>query len=322
MLTRTTTSIEGVEFISPIFASPEEADIHLKQLWDLVLRYFIIDESRSCGTHIHVSPGGRPWVEAELLPLAKGVLYYDPVIAGLVPESRRKNKFCRSNVHSASVKNLLFKEADALPKTKSVPEAESEAPEAKKTATLYGPLYDEAFEGIEKALEAGRSSADEPFQPFVDFMGIEKFQSFNFKNLQGPNRLDTVEFRRPPMSMTWEDAMAWVYFILAFVNACLIKDWLPVQSSQGFPSVEDLWLLLKNHILANPSLRLSLDSVESLFSDKVFVVDMIFDAPWPLDVAQKYELLEKARRPDFEPKKMEELIDLFQGLTTKTDPLS
>ena len=51
----------------------------------------------SCGTHLHVSPGGSEWTLDQVRNVSRSILYFEEAFDALLPLERRWNRQCRSN---------------------------------------------------------------------------------------------------------------------------------------------------------------------------------------------------------------------------------
>ena len=87
---------DGVEVISKILASNDNWQSELGLVWHILKKNCDIRVHPSCGTHIHVSPGGHYTLD-ELKRISKTVVYYEPVITLIMPNDRKDCVWCRSN---------------------------------------------------------------------------------------------------------------------------------------------------------------------------------------------------------------------------------
>ena len=63
----------------------------------MVQNYAEIISDASCGTHLHVSPGGSEWTLDQVRNVSRSILYFEEAFEALLPSERRGNRQCRSN---------------------------------------------------------------------------------------------------------------------------------------------------------------------------------------------------------------------------------
>ncbi|KAK6496909.1 hypothetical protein TWF481_001890 [Arthrobotrys musiformis] len=179
----------GVEVVSPILvADPNRSWVdQVRNVWRVINTYFRVRQNRSCGFHVHFSPAEGNWNLRDLKALSKAILFYDPVIDGILPDERRGILWCPSVIFQPLIKAEVAK-IDA--------------------GRSY---FRNLFDAVDRF-----SSADQ----LIEFISPRKLSSWNFQNLRRTN-LGTVEFRRPPGVTTPDETIAWVDFTLAFRAAAM-----------------------------------------------------------------------------------------------------
>ena len=70
---------------------------NLRLHFQIVESYAEIMSHVTCGTHIHVSPGGSRWTLDQLRNISRSILYFEEAFELLLPPDRRGNRECRSN---------------------------------------------------------------------------------------------------------------------------------------------------------------------------------------------------------------------------------
>ncbi|KAI9849605.1 MAG: hypothetical protein M1837_002730 [Sclerophora amabilis] len=78
----------GVEIVSPTLKSNQNWQRDIEHVWEVLKEYFEVKCHTSCGTHVHVSPGGR-FSLGGLKRAAKAAILYEPAVRSLVLERRR-----------------------------------------------------------------------------------------------------------------------------------------------------------------------------------------------------------------------------------------
>lgn len=175
----------GMELISDISHDTKRSNWAKVQkvVWDCVECNFIIKPSNSCGTHIHVSLASRRGFDLQRMKrLGKAVVYFERCIDSIMPDHRRRSKYCRSNRYNATLENLSMAE-----------------------------IFD--------AIEASRSHAElaELLSPGRLFRWNFRHMADPARRVKA----ETVEFRQPPGSTTIEQALFWQRFTLCFVGGAL-----------------------------------------------------------------------------------------------------
>lgn len=70
---------------------------NLRSHFEIVESYAAIMSDVTCGTHVHVSPGGSKWTLDQVRNVSRSVLYFEEAFELLLPPDRRANSVCRSN---------------------------------------------------------------------------------------------------------------------------------------------------------------------------------------------------------------------------------
>lgn len=151
-----------------------------------------IIEHSSCSTHIHIGYSGG-WSLYDLKQLAKGWLWLERKIVEALPEHRQNciwgvpNHLCRSNDESSKLCDLY-----------------AEAIETNNFASLFS-FVDEANSIEELMIRAAP----------------ERLLAWSLKST---STCGTVEFRRPPQSLSAEDTIHWVEMTIEIVVWALAAD--------------------------------------------------------------------------------------------------
>ena len=89
----------GLEFASPILRYDITSLWRPKLRWHFqtIQNYAEIMSDTSCGTHLHVSPGGSEWTLDQVRNVSRSILYFEEAFDALLPLERRWNRQCRSN---------------------------------------------------------------------------------------------------------------------------------------------------------------------------------------------------------------------------------
>ncbi|KAK1756705.1 putative amidoligase enzyme-domain-containing protein [Echria macrotheca] len=201
-----------LEAVSPIL-NTVKWEAHIDAFWNAWRRVFCTPkESPLCGSHVHVSPGrSKRFTLSQLKSLAMGIVFYEELIVGLLPEERRSNHYCKPNtLHSRELKFL--------------------------------PMVWEhwqVFWFFRHRIGSLRTEKE-----LRDFMQLghegnkDRYVLWNFDNvLKGKS--GTVEFRGGPGFTSAVIAKRWIAFVVAFVQLCLDKD-LPAWTPNNFQEVTDM----------------------------------------------------------------------------------
>lgn len=89
----------AIEFVSPIMRYKFGSlwRLNLRSHFQIVESYAEIMSDVTCGTHVHVSPGGSKWTLDQVRNVSRSVLYFEEAFELLLPPDRRANPECRSN---------------------------------------------------------------------------------------------------------------------------------------------------------------------------------------------------------------------------------
>lgn len=69
----------------------------LRSHFQIVESYAEIMSHVTCGTHVHVSPGGSEWTLDQVRNVSRSILYFEEAFELLLPPDRRANPQCVSN---------------------------------------------------------------------------------------------------------------------------------------------------------------------------------------------------------------------------------
>ncbi|EPE02338.1 hypothetical protein F503_06538 [Ophiostoma piceae UAMH 11346] len=185
----------GVELVSPILHASKNWRHEVNDLFKALSLHFDIKVDRSYGTHVHVSPGVRPWTHRELAAILKAAALYNESIVEMLPPDRKDNGFAVSNFAHENVPPAL---------------------RAAHSAALASGDYRGVFTLLD--------SLTSPSQ-FAEFYGSRWFM-FNMTNLNdSPTSTGTVEFRSAPASADARTAIHWAAWVLSFMLRATSTDW-------------------------------------------------------------------------------------------------
>ena len=113
--------LDGVELVSPVLF--DDWPNTLEKVMGIITDAFTIIEDSSAGTHVHVAPFGRPWSDAELKQISKGIVAWSALFEQLMPRPSR-NKYAKWNLWITksynylknTFFNILYYVLDSLPK--------------------------------------------------------------------------------------------------------------------------------------------------------------------------------------------------------------
>lgn len=152
-----------------------------------------------CSTHIHVSIEPE-YTLSDLKRIAQAVIHFETAIEALMPPSRRGNKYAKSNWLDAPGLGQLMK--------------------TRRRSIL----------AIEHVIDARHLR--ELMQPVR--IGRNRSYAWSFYNLF--NKKGTIEFRKPPVSLTPYEALSWAEFVISFIHAsvrCEFSKLVKVPSTVG-----------------------------------------------------------------------------------------
>ena len=233
-------NVWGVELVSPITAhttSPRLWGSGFQTVWQGIRNSFEILQSRSCGTHLHVSvPMGWSQGMMALKPVAKAAIYFEQCVDALMPSDRViNNDWCQSNRYNPVLRN-------------------------QEEVGVIFIMIDNALSVSELAsimCSDGHGSASRSFRwnfkPLTDRKKVEE-------------RLATIEFRQPPGCTTAEELDSWALFGLSFITGSIY-----MQSRGAFidpskpASLAELHRLCKDGSFDEPSWS---EPINRLFADK------------------------------------------------------
>ena len=167
----------------------------MNDLFEALSTHFDIRVDKSYGTHVHVSPGVRPWTHRELAAILKAAALYNESIVEMLPPDRKDNGFAVSNFAHENVPPTL-------------------------RGAHAAALASRDYRGVFTLLD----SLTSPSQ-FADFYGTRWFM-FNMANLNdSPTSTGTVEFRSAPASASARTAIHWAAWVLSFMVSAASTDW-------------------------------------------------------------------------------------------------
>jgi hypothetical protein len=169
-------------------------------------KWFETRAHESCSTHVHVRNEDR-WTLQELKSLAKGIVWLEEALAQSVPESRRRSLCAKSNV-------VRDRQADGLDG------ASDEHDPACELQSRYDLAMDTddmrpVFQHIENASTT---------QELVRIISPERSLAWNFVHASRNTGCGTIEHRRPPQSISYNNCLHWISLTLAIVHWSFKQD--------------------------------------------------------------------------------------------------
>lgn len=250
--------LDGLELVSPVYPSDWTWAADLEVIFSVLHSSFVVVESGSCSTHVHVST--YPPLEAdELATLGKAILYFEPALDALVPKARRGSAayWCQSNRANpvlqgrrtlaecfAAVDEAVAEAAMAAMTLSSSPSSDG----GSSSNGSGGTGGDAGRQAVVAALNMfpASSAYGRAHRKKHDFVRgkVYKWDLTGLCSARG-----TVEFRQPPGSLSAGQAGGWVSLALAFVEGSLRGDtpWFVDGDGADFEdgaSVERLWEVL------------------------------------------------------------------------------
>lgn len=155
----------------------------VEHVWKHIRDVTVIAVNKSCGLHVHLSPSrddnNGTWTLPAVKSICRSIVYFEFAFEALLPSTRRCNPWTKSNVYD----NRRFPN--------------------KKLKTCFD-IID--------------SCQTIPEIVYLMNDGDDKYFGWNFLNLleDGTN---TIEFRRAPGVEKVKDCLAWVEFVVTFVEA-------------------------------------------------------------------------------------------------------
>ena len=233
----------GIELISPILRFNESRFRDLvRGVWHRLHASCSIQTNETCGTHVHVSPSNGFHVR-DAKAVARAILFFEPAIDALVPRHRREGTYCKRFYVSHPVfSKLLPEQAIAL-----VDNVSEVSQEIKRASSRHSYYFDEIFA-----------------HPIAQLMnpGNDREYTWNFTSI---TRTTTIEFRQGPGVTTADETLAWVEFVVTFVNAALkLEHYKYKELNERFtPAVDGLKSFLNVGIVSGISHQSFLDRLTS-----------------------------------------------------------
>ncbi len=202
----------GLELVSPVFKafplSTWRKDV--EATWKFLQRYYNILGSELCGTHIHISIEPKNTLH-DLKRIAQAAIHFETALEALMPPDRRGNEYAKSNWLDDP--NFGHK----------------------------GLTRRECIAAIERVSHL--SGLVDLMQPFL--FGTDRDYAWNFHSVRFPP--NTIEFRKPPVSLTPDAALSWAELVLSFVHASVRCNSSQLQKVP--PTVGGLrWFLHQFHV--------------------------------------------------------------------------
>ncbi|KAF7505735.1 hypothetical protein GJ744_000501 [Endocarpon pusillum] len=202
----------GLELVSPIFEafplSTWRQDVIAA--WKFLQSYYDVLGTELCATHIHISIESETSLQ-DSKRIAQAVIHFETALEALMPPERRGNEYAKSNWLDG------------------------------RRFGREGLTRHESIAAIEKASHL-RELVD-LMQPFR--FGADRDYAWNFLGLQSFPR--TIEFRKPPVSLTPDAVLSWAELALAFVHASVRCESSKLQKVP--PTIGGLrWFLHQFHV--------------------------------------------------------------------------
>lgn len=183
-------------------------------MWQYLEGDYYVTTNDSCGTHVHVSFIGG-WTLPNLKRVCQSIIYFEPAIEAMLPETRLGNEYSKSNwIDNASLgrKNLSRQQSiEAIQKCSNM----------RDLVLLMNPPHE--------------GNHDKMFGWNLLYL------------LSSPN--GTVEFRRGSGSSSVEEAFMWAEFAIAFVMAA-IRVSTPWTNMTNLPDLGGLQNFLQSAVFA------------------------------------------------------------------------
>jgi hypothetical protein len=175
--------IGALEFTTPIlkYNASQSWRRDVQGLWTFLDSYMLIETHAKCGTHVHMSPLEGIWPLIHLKKICRSVLWFEAAFEILVPESRRGNRYCKSN----RLDNPKF----------------------------LGKSLKQCLVMIDDC-QSNQDIAD-----LMNNEG-DRYYAWNFTNLYYGGK-KTIEFRRGPGAEDSEGCISWVELAVSFVQAAI-----------------------------------------------------------------------------------------------------
>jgi len=172
--------------VSPVFrvfrGSNWRRDV--EAMWGFLQKHYDIMGSGSCATHIHVQIAPN-FTLTDIKRIAQAAIHFEPSFEALMPPLRRGNPYAKSN----------WLEGPRLGRA--------------------GLSRQESIAAIERVSDFHRlMELMQPLQPNTD-----RSLAWNFYSLF--TSTGTIEFRKPPVSLTPEENLSWAELALSFVHAAV-----------------------------------------------------------------------------------------------------
>jgi len=216
----------GVEVVSRVLDSSNLGWIEeVNNVWSAISNHFIVRYDKSCSTHVHVKQS-TGYSTPDLRKIAKGVAYWEPSVKYYIPPERCGNTCATSNITGA-----VDPETECLKDFYSKYQGEG-----------FAKLFNE-IANCEATQEKWNNKAKSRF------MGPARNLAWNFTNIWMKNHTEnsrdpigTIEFRRPPQSLSSAAVRHWITFALSFIHASTAKDIadVPIIANSKIPSVGGL----------------------------------------------------------------------------------
>ena len=143
-------------------------------------------DNESCGTHVHVKPGGEDYEMETLRSIAYAVVVYEKHVLEFLPEERRSHPYCQPNTEVSPSLRRIFRRG--------------------RSRASYDDLRTQIYD----------INTPEELRTFMqgDQEGNRRVL-WNFSNVS--SRIGTVEFRGGPVLHTAAQTIHWILFAVSFL---------------------------------------------------------------------------------------------------------
>ena len=162
----------------------------LSAFFQAVTQVMFLEYNESCGCHIHMSSWNGKFSLSQLKKIAYAVVVFEKHVFEILPESRRRNKYCKPNTTESSQLQAIFKNGRNR----------------------------DSFEELADRLDDDVNSLADLKALMHDARSDSRYVLWNFNNICTTG---TVEFRGGPQIRNESWTIAWAVFALAFIKLAI-----------------------------------------------------------------------------------------------------
>ncbi|KAL9068855.1 MAG: hypothetical protein Q9161_005942 [Pseudevernia consocians] len=197
----------SIEAVSRKFFVPDKDWMReIESFWQAFDEVFEQEkDNESCGSHVHVRPGGQGYDMEGLRSIAYAVVVYEKHVLEFLPEERRNHHYCQPNTEVSPKLKRIFRRG--------------------RSKASYDDLKDQIYD------------IDTPEELCTFMQGDQDGNRrvlWNFDNVCS-GRIGTVEFRGGPVLHTPDRTIHWILFAVGFILLATQEDKL---STGNFSYVE------------------------------------------------------------------------------------